>query len=115
MLWFIAKTLIAALLIAFASWLAGKKPELAGYIIALPLTSMIAIALSYTEHGSLSQSAAFARSILVAVPLSLLFFAPFFVAEKWGISFWPAFGMGIALCLGGYLVHGRILSLFGKE
>ena len=34
---FIAKVLLAALVIAFASWLSGKKPELSGFIIALPL------------------------------------------------------------------------------
>jgi len=35
-MFFIVKILISALLIAFASWLAGKKPVLAGFIIALP-------------------------------------------------------------------------------
>ena len=47
---FIAKVLLAALVIAFASWLSGKKPELSGFIIALPIASIIAIAFSYLEH-----------------------------------------------------------------
>lgn len=35
---------IATIVIGFASWLAGKKPELAGFIIALPIVSLLALA-----------------------------------------------------------------------
>ena len=47
---FLAKVLLAAIIISFASWLSGKKPELSGFIIALPIASIIAIAFSYLEH-----------------------------------------------------------------
>src|SRR5690606_4868662 len=47
MYWPVAKVLISACLIAFASWLSNKKPELAGFIIALPLTSLLALGFSY--------------------------------------------------------------------
>ncbi len=47
---FFAKVLLAAFIIAFASWLSGKKPELSGFIIALPIASIIAIAFSYLEY-----------------------------------------------------------------
>ena len=40
---FFLKVLLAAVVIAFASWLSGKKPELSGFIIALPLASLIAL------------------------------------------------------------------------
>ena len=46
MILFIAKVIGAALIIAFASWLSGQNPKLAGFIIALPLVSLIAIAFS---------------------------------------------------------------------
>ena len=35
MFWPIVKILISACVISFASWLSNKKPELAGFIIAL--------------------------------------------------------------------------------
>ena len=44
---FALKVLLAALVIAFASWLSGKKPELSGFIIALPIASIIAIVVFF--------------------------------------------------------------------
>ena len=71
MILFIAKVISAALIIAFASWLSGQNPKLAGFIIALPLVSIIAIAFSYYEHNDIEKTILFTKSILVAVPISL--------------------------------------------
>ena len=49
-MFFVFKILLSALVIAGASWLSGKYPKLAGFIIALPLATLIALVLSYTEH-----------------------------------------------------------------
>ena len=46
-MFFIFKIILAATTIAFASWLSGKYPKLAGFIIALPLATMIALAFLY--------------------------------------------------------------------
>lgn len=40
------KILISGIIIAYASWLSGKNPILAGFIIALPLMSIMSIAFS---------------------------------------------------------------------
>jgi hypothetical protein len=45
----ILKIGIAATVIGFTSWLSGKKPELAGFIIALPIASLLALAFSQIE------------------------------------------------------------------
>ena len=74
---FLGKVILAALVIAFASWLSGKKPELSGFIIALPLASILALVFSYLEHKNTESSVIFAKSILVGVPVSYLFFYPF--------------------------------------
>ena len=79
---FLSKVLLAALIIAFASWLSGKRPELSGFIIALPIASIIAIAFSYLEHKNTENTVIFAKSILIGVPVSYLFFVPFFFAKK---------------------------------
>ena len=50
MLVFCLKIFFSSLIISFASWLSFKKPQLAGFIIALPLISIIALAFSYLEH-----------------------------------------------------------------
>ena len=74
---FLLKIVMAGLIIALASWLSGKKPELAGFIIALPLTSIIVLAFSYAEHKNIETSITFSKSIAIGVPISYLFFIPF--------------------------------------
>lgn len=81
-MWFVTKTILSGIIIAFASWLSGKKPVLAGFIIALPLMSMLSILFSYLQYRDMTKINEFALSILVAVPLSLAFFIPF-VLNKW--------------------------------
>tara|TARA_Y200000002_G_C22370681_1_gene532977 strand:- start:131 stop:466 length:336 start_codon:yes stop_codon:yes gene_type:complete len=108
---FLSKVLLAALVIAFASWLSGKKPELSGFIIALPIASIIAIAFSYLEHKNTENSVIFAKSILVGVPISYLFFVPFFFAKSLNMNFWLIYGSGLILLLIGYLLHRYITNL----
>ena len=108
---FLAKVLLAALVIAFASWLSGKKPELSGFIIALPIASIIAIAFSYLEHKNTENTVIFAKSILVGIPVSYLFFLPFFFAKNFNMNFWLVYGLGIILLVMGYFVHKYITSL----
>jgi carbon starvation protein CstA len=108
---FLSKVLLAALVIAFASWLSGKKPELSGFIIALPIASIIAIAFSYLEHKNTENSVIFAKSILVGVPISYLFFVPFFFAKSLSMNFWLIYGSGLILLIIGYFLHRYITNL----
>ena len=110
-MFFLSKVLLAALVIAFASWLSGKKPELSGFIIALPIASIIAIAFSYLEHKNTENTIIFAKSILVGIPVSYLFFLPFFFAKNFNMNFWLVYGLGIILLVIGYFVHKYITSL----
>ena len=108
---FLGKVILAALVIAFASWLAGKKPELSGFIIALPLASILALVFSYLEHKNTESSVIFAKSILVGVPVSYLFFLPFFFAKSLNMNFWLIYILGILLLIIGYFVHKFIVSI----
>jgi hypothetical protein len=110
MLFTLFKVTIAALVIAFASWLAGKKPEMAGFITALPLVSILAIAFAYMQHQDLAVTSQYARSIVVAVPISWLFFMPFFFTEKFNVGFWPSWALGLVLLIFGYFLHQWILK-----
>ena len=108
---FFGKVLLAALVIAFASWLSGKKPELSGFIIALPLASILALVFSYVEHKNTESSVIFAKSILLGVPVSYLFFLPFFFAKSLNMNFWLIYGLGILLLIIGYFVHKLIVNI----
>lgn len=105
MIWQISKVLIAAVVISFSSWLAGKQPRLAGFIMALPISTLIALALSQAEYQDSAKSVAFAKSVFLAVPLSLLFFIPFLLANKLPLGFWGLYVSGIVLLAAGYFVH----------
>jgi hypothetical protein len=100
-------------LIAFASGLAGKKPVLAGFIIALPLVSILALLFSYLEFRDMDKINRFATSILVAVPLSLSFFIPFLLNRWLKMGFAFSFVLGVLLLAGAYFVHRSLFKVSG--
>lgn len=108
MIWFVTKIIIAGVVIATSSWLAGQRPGLAGFLIALPISSILALSLNYVEYSDPEKAAAFARAICISVPLSLVFFVPFFVQKFTGFGFWVSFSTGIALLGVAYLVVDRV-------
>jgi len=110
-MWFLSKVLISALIIAFVSWLAGKKPVLAGFIVALPLVSMLAIIFSYIEYRDTEKINQFAVSILVALPLTLFFFVPFLLNKWIKLNFSLTYLLGLALLLLAYCVHKLLFKL----
>ncbi len=109
---FIGKTILAAVLISFVSWLSGKKTGLAGFLTALPLTTLLALAFSHFEWGDSKQSVEYAKSVFVAVPVSLLFFVPFLAAQKMDLNFWTCYSFGIVLLGIGYFVHSHLMKMF---
>ena len=66
----VAKFLFTASVNVFSSWLSQKRPKLAGFIIALPFASLLALALAHLKHGDAQKSIAFGQSILLAIPVS---------------------------------------------
>lgn len=108
---FALKVALSAILISYASWLAGRKPILAGFIIALPLTSILAILFAYFEHRSMEKVNAFATSILVAVPLSLSFFIPF-VLNRWlKMNFAFTFILSIIFLVAAYFIATSLFKI----
>ncbi|MEC8265480.1 MAG: hypothetical protein VX009_01560 [Pseudomonadota bacterium] len=108
---FALKVFFSGLIIAFASWLSVKKPILAGFIIALPLMSLISIFFSYLEHKDLEKTVTFSKSILVGVPASLTFFIPFFFAKSLGLSFFTTYIIGIVFLVFGFFAHKFIMNI----
>lgn len=106
------KLVLSAGLISFASWLSGKKPELAGFIMALPLATLLVLPFSYMEYHDPAASVKFAQSIFLAVPLSLVFFVPFLLATKLGWSFPALYVSGLVLLVGAYFAHKALLQFF---
>ena len=107
---FLLKILAASILISFTSWLSFKKPNLAGFLIALPLTTMIALSFSYIEFNDKEKSIEFAKSIFIGVPLSLTFFVPFFFSKVLNIGFWVTFLLGVIFLICSFFIHKLITN-----
>ncbi len=109
---FLIKVLISAAVIAYASWLAGRNTALAGFIVALPLVSILSIVLSYLEYRDMEKINQFAVSILAAVPLSLVFFVPF-VLNRWlRMNFPITFVLAIGCLVLAYFLHAAVLKIW---
>ena len=103
--------LVSACVIGFAAWLYGRFPGIAGFIVALPLATMLVLPLSQLQHGDSENTITLAKSIFVALPITLTFFLPFLVSDRLGLSFWQAYALGCLALLFGYFVH-RAVRIF---
>ena len=108
---FVLNVVVSALVISLASWLAGRMPGQAGFFVALPIASMLVLPLSYLEHGDAQNSFLLAKSIFIAVPVSLCFFLPFLFVDRMGFHFWSAYAMGCALLPLGYVAHRLVTRM----
>ena len=99
---------ISAIVISFASWLSGKFPTAAGFVVALPLATMLVLPLSYNEHGNADSALLLAKSILIAIPISLGFFLPFLFSGRLGLTFWQTYALGCGMLPVGFFLHRAI-------
>ncbi len=105
---FVLNVFVSAAVIGFASWLSGRVPVTAGFIVALPLATMLVLPLSHLQHGDSGDPFLLARSIFVAIPISLAFFLPFLLSGRLHLSFWQAYALGCAALPVGYLLHRSV-------
>jgi hypothetical protein len=104
-------TLVSAVVIGVAAWMSRRYPVTAGFLIAMPLATMLALPLAYAQHRDVASVFEMARSILVALPVTVLFFVPFLLRDR--LSFWAAYGLGCLLLPLGYVIHGAVMRLLG--
>jgi hypothetical protein len=107
----VLNTLISAIVIGVVAWVSRRYPVTAGFVVALPLATMLVLPLAYLQHRDADSTFEMAKSILVALPITLLFFVPFLMRERF--SFWGAYALGCALLPVGYLVHRAIMRAIG--
>lgn len=110
-MFFLAKVLISAVVISGASWLAGRSPSLAGFLVAMPVATLLVLPFAQLEHGNTAQTLELAKSILLAIPVSLAFFVPFLVAERLGLGFWTTYALGWLALVAGYFAHRTVAAL----
>jgi len=106
--------LISASVISLCVWLAGKSPSLGGFILSLPISTLLVLALNQIQHGENGNGVALAKSVFIAVPASLVFFIPFLLSDRWKIPFWVCYGSGIVLLVLAFFVHKYLFSMLSK-
>lgn len=94
---FVAKVLVSALVIAAATEVAKRSPFWGALIIALPLTSVLAMSWLYAETRDNALLTQFARDIFVLVPVSLVFFLPFWLEKQTQFGFIANMLLGLVL------------------
>lgn len=94
---FIAKVLVSAVMIGAATEVAKRHPFWGAVIIALPLTSILAMSWLYAETRDNLLLTQFAKDIFVIVPVSLVFFLPFLLEKKTSLGFIANMLVGLAL------------------
>lgn len=107
---FVVKVLVSALVIAFASEIAKRDSFWGALLVALPLTSILAISWLYAETRDNLLVTRFARDIFLLVPGSLLFFLPFLLETKTRLGFLPNLIAGLVLLALAVWGMRRILS-----
>ena len=107
---FLVKVLVSALVIAFVSELAKRDSFWGALLVALPLTSILAVSWLYAETRDNLLVTRFARDIFLLVPGSLLFFLPFLLETKTRLGFLPNLLAGLVLLAFAVWGMRRILS-----
>lgn len=100
-MWIIVlRAAIAAAIIVTVSELSSRHPRIGALLLSLPMISIVALAMAWTQHRDLESVSKLCRETLVLVPLGLPFFLPLAFAARFGLGFWTAFGLGVVLASG---------------
>ena len=97
MITFLINGVIAGFVVVAVSEVARRYPRVADVILAVPLVVFAVYAVMYLRAPDLAPISKMARQMLVLVPLSLPFFVPLAFADRFHLTFWPAFAVGLAL------------------
>lgn len=97
MLKLVVNGLVAGFVVVVVSEIAQRYPRVADVILAVPLVVFAVYAVLYLRNPELAPISRMARQMLVLVPLSLPFFVPLAFADRLALTFWSAFGIGLAL------------------
>src|SRR5262245_11109805 len=107
----VVNVVLSALVIGVAAWLSGRFPRGAGFLVSLPVATLLVLPLAHLQHGDAENTVEFAKSILIAVPIVMLFLLPFIVAVRVGLSFWSAYFLACLWLIPAFFLHRYLLRL----
>ena len=107
----VMNVVLSALAIGVAAWLSARFPRAAGFIVSLPLATMLVLAMAHLQHQDAEKTVAFAKSILIAVPVVMLFLLAFILAVRFGRSFWFSYILACLWLIPAYFLHRYLVRL----
>lgn len=111
---FLVKTLISALLIAGVSELGRRSTFWAAVLIALPLTSVLAMVWIWRDTGDAARIAQFSTSVFwLVLPSLLLFVLLPLLLQRLHWDFWPALLGSVAVSVAAALLLIAALKRVG--
>jgi hypothetical protein len=102
---------LSALVIGVAAWLSDRFPRAAGFIVALPLATLLVLPMAHLQHRDPENTVEFAKSIFIAVPVVMLFLLPFILAVRFGLSFWFSYFVAWLWLIPAFFLHRYLLRL----
>lgn len=102
MLYFVAKILLTALVVALISELSRRYELLAAALASLPLVSILAFVWIYFEGRDVQKLIGLSQSIFWLVLPSLVFFLAFPALLRQGMGFWLALPVSCLIMLSAY-------------
>lgn len=108
------KTLASAAVLVAVAEIAKRAPAVAGLIVALPLGTVIAVALMAYDGTPRPQIAAFVWSVLLLVPPTTIFFAALLGGLAAGWPIWASLASACLATIAGFLLWIAGLKAFGQ-
>jgi hypothetical protein len=107
----VLNVVLSALVIGVAAWLSGRFPRATGFLVALPLATMLVLPMAHVQHKDMKKTVAFATSILIAVPVVMLFLLPFILAVRFGLPFWLSYFLASIWLIPAFFLHRYLVRL----
>jgi len=105
---------ITSIVLTTVLWLSRTSPVLAGFVLSLPISTLLVLPLAQLQNGDAGNTVMLAKSIFAGVPLTLTFFLPFLFVEKFRLSFWSAYGCGVLFLVISYFAHKWVMATWLK-
>jgi hypothetical protein len=97
MLWLILRGLAAGFIVVAVAEIGRSFPRLSALILTLPLVIPLVFLAMYFREANIAPISRLSREVLVLIPLGLPFFVPMALAQRFEISFWAAFAVGLLI------------------
>ncbi|MEL6386873.1 MAG: hypothetical protein AAFR00_05945 [Pseudomonadota bacterium] len=109
------KALVTAVFIVFVSEIAKRSTLLAALLVALPLATMMTVAMTYYSTRDAALATKFATSTFYLVLPGLVFFILLPLGQRWGLPFWSAFALATGVTMAAYAGWIALFRYLGIE